>query len=215
MKGRSVSSSWLGIFFTAAVAQGADAVGTGPWINEFHYDNTGTDVGEFVEIAVPWTLTDLASVRLTLYNGGDGRPYGSAHLLTTFAAGDTIEGITFYSKSISGMQNGAPDGLSLDVAGEVVHFVSYEGVFTGSQGPAAGLGSLDIGVFQDDTTRAGASVGLIGAGARPEDFLWASLPEATPGGLNLGQAITVPEPRVPVLLAWMAGGLLLGRRRRR
>ncbi len=39
------------------------------WINEFHYDNTGTDVNEFVEIVIEnagtYTLSDF---RVDLYN---------------------------------------------------------------------------------------------------------------------------------------------------
>src|SRR5262249_6399341 len=39
-----------------------------PWINEFHYDNVGTDVGEFIEIAGA-AGTNLSGYSLVLYNG--------------------------------------------------------------------------------------------------------------------------------------------------
>jgi hypothetical protein len=39
-----------------------------PWINEFHYDNAGTDAGEFIEIA-GLAGTNLAGWQLVLYNG--------------------------------------------------------------------------------------------------------------------------------------------------
>ena len=48
------------------------------WINEFHYDNTGVDSQEFVEVIAPSSLADLTNIRLTLYNGGDGTPYGAS-----------------------------------------------------------------------------------------------------------------------------------------
>lgn len=183
------------------------------WINEFHYDNAGSDTGEFVEIAAPSHLTDLASIRLTLYNGGDGTPYGTTHSLGSFAVGLTVDGLTYYSKLIGGLQNGAPDGLALDVGGEVVHFVSYEGTFTASAGPAAGLTSRDVLVFEGEATSPGAALGLTGSGVLQDDFLWTALPSATPGAPNLGQFI-VPEPRSPVLLG-VFGGLFLWQARRR
>ena len=39
-----------------------------PWINELHYDNSGTDTGEFIEIAGA-AGTNLSSYSLVLYNG--------------------------------------------------------------------------------------------------------------------------------------------------
>ena len=49
------------------------------FINEIHYDNTSTDIGEAIEIAGP-TGTDLSGWSLVLYNGSNGEPY------TTYAA---------------------------------------------------------------------------------------------------------------------------------
>ncbi|MEW8500560.1 MAG: hypothetical protein AB2699_18800, partial [Candidatus Thiodiazotropha taylori] len=47
------------------------------FINEIHYDNAGSDTGEFVEIAGP-TGTDLSGWQLVLYNG-------SASVLSPYA----------------------------------------------------------------------------------------------------------------------------------
>lgn len=163
------------------------------WINEFHYDNAGTDVGEFVEIVAPANFTDLSQVRLTLYNGGDGAPYGAAHLLSSFTQGEEVSGLRFYSKSISGLQNGAPDGLALDVSGSVVQFLSYEGGFTASSGPASGLNSRDVGHSETEATPTGVSLGLIGNGQFASDFTWTTFASGSPGLLNPGQAV-VPEP---------------------
>src|SRR5690606_26192064 len=55
-----------------------DIIPVEPWINEFHYDNIGADVGEFVEIAGPAGL-DLSNYRLLLYNGG-GDTYDAFYL---------------------------------------------------------------------------------------------------------------------------------------
>lgn len=177
-----------------------------PWINEFHYDNTGTDVDEFVEIAAPESLADLASVRLTLYNGGDGKTYGSSHLLSTFTAGSVVDGIRFYSKLIPGLQNGAPDGMSLDIGGSVSQFLSYEGTFAATAGPAAGLLSVDVGAIELDTSPLGGALALAGLGSSGGDFVWNYTGTATPGGLNPGQAV-VPEPETYALMS--AGGLVM------
>lgn len=200
----SLATAWAGL----------EASGQALWINEFHYDNTGTDVDEFVEIAAPESLTELAAVRLTLYNGGDGKPYGSSHLLSSFTPGESVNGIRFYSKSISGMQNGAPDGMSLDVGGEVRQFVSYEGFFTATAGPALGLLSIDVGVSEPDTSPLGGALAMTGSGGSGADFVWTQTGTASPGGLNPGQTV-VPEPGTYALFT--AGGLVAwaGWRRRR
>lgn len=205
-------SSWIGIAFTALSA--ASASSQVFWINEFHYDNTGGDVGEFVEVVAPADFTDLASVRLTLYNGGDGHPYGAAHLLSSFTQGETAGGWTVYSKGISGLQNGAPDGLSLDVGGSVVHFLSYEGAFQANSGPALGLWAPDIGVSQSESTPIGSSIGLTGAGSSLADFTWTTFGAASPGSFNAGQAV-VPEPGEYALAACLGLGTLAWWRRRR
>lgn len=163
------------------------------WINEFHYDNTGSDVGEFVEVAAPESFADLATVQLTLYNGGDGAPYGSSHHLGTFVRGETSAGIILYSKFIPGIQNGAPDGLALSAGGEVLQFLSYEGIFTARSGPAVGLTSTPIGLTESESTPVGSSLGLLGPGRSPADFTWNLFPEASPGQFNSGQTV-VPEP---------------------
>lgn len=191
--------------FLIGLFTAADGRAASPWINEFHYDDAGGDSGEFVEIAVPSSLADLATVSLTLYNGGDGKTYGS-HALTTFESGSSEGGVTYFSKLITGIQNGTPDGLALSWP-EGVQFLSYEGSFLAANGPAAGLSSIDIGVSQADTGAPdGSSLGLVGFGDRYDDFVWSALGTATPGGANFGQTV-VPEPQTYALLA--GGGLAL------
>ncbi|MGE3310877.1 MAG: hypothetical protein AB7O66_12985 [Limisphaerales bacterium] len=191
------------LYLTTVLTAGESLAATSPWINEFHYDDAGGDTGEFVEIAVPSSFADLASVTLTLYNGSDGRGY-STHSLDSFSQGSQEGGLSFYSKLIGGIQNGAPDGMALSWT-DGAHFISYEGSFTAANGPAAGLTSFDIGIAQPDTGAPdGSSLGLIGFGGSHDDFVWASIDTATPGGVNLGQTV-VPEPQAYVILT--AGGL--------
>lgn len=195
-----------GILFLITSLSASSAMTADLWINEFHYDDAGGDSGEFVEVIAPSDLTDLASVTLTLYNGSDGRGYAT-HALSTFTVGVSYDGLTVYSKAISGIQNGAPDGMALTWPSGV-HFISYEGSFAAANGPAAGRVSVDIGVAQADTGAPdGSSLGLVGQGSRLDDFVWTALPSATPGLANLGQTV-VPEPQTYVMFAAGALGVL-------
>lgn len=171
------------------------------WVNEFHYDNAGADTGEFFEIAVPASFTDFASVSLSLYRGEDGTVYGT-HKLSTFSLGSTLGDYSFYSKEISGVQNGAPDGFSLDQSGSIFQFLSYEGSFSATAGPAIGLSSTDIGLSQSGSTGAGSSLGMAGSGLEFSDFSWTFFSNASPGSSNSGQTFSaMPEPRETFLIA--------------
>jgi len=72
------------------------------WINELHYDDTGVDINEFVEVIIEnsssYSLSDFAIV---LYNGNGGTVYGS-YLLDTFTEGTTYGTFTIYSKWSTG-----------------------------------------------------------------------------------------------------------------
>lgn len=167
---------------------------TDVFINEFHYDNTGADVGEFVEIAVsPGFTGNLSDIFLLLYNGGNGTVYGT-HGLGTFTQGaTTTSGHRLFHKSISGIQNGDPDGFAVvnTATSQVLHFISYEGSFTATAGPAVGMTSTDIGVFQTGSEPVGyAALGLTGTGAGAADFAWTKFNNDIPysqGEPNAGQ----------------------------
>ena len=49
------------------------------FINEIHYDNTGTNANEAIEIAGP-ADTDLSGWSLVLYNGANGQVYNTSTL---------------------------------------------------------------------------------------------------------------------------------------
>ncbi len=166
------------------------------WINELHYDNAGSDTGEFVEVSLPASFTDLANMEVVLYNGSNGETYDSAHALDSFTQGVTSNGFTLYSKAISGIQNG-PDGLALCYtsvlisSGGVAQFLSYEGAFAATNGCANGSTSTDIGVSESSGTAAGASLGLQGSGDDYSDFTWATFADDTPGAVNDAQVLPV------------------------
>jgi hypothetical protein len=162
---------------------------SGVWINEFHYDNASSDVNEFVEIVV-LDGVDIASVTLSLYNGSNGTVYASYVVGTDFTLGEVGSGYTVYHVLHAGIQNGAPDGLCLDIAGAIAHFISYEGALTATNGPAAGQTSTDIGVSEGSGTTVDSSLGLTGTGGAPDGFTWTVLSDlANPGTSNDGQII--------------------------
>ena len=162
------------------------------WINEFHYDNTGTDAGEFVEIVLADT-TPTANVSIVLYNGGTAGsfvPYGTANDLASFTKGVSANGYTIYSKSfpVDGIQNGGTDGIALIIDNVVEEFISYEGSAVATSGAAAGYTSKDIGI-SEGAEGAGGSLYRYGPGSVGRDFAWAKATVATPGQVNAGQTL--------------------------
>ena len=165
------------------------------FINELHYDNAGTDVGEQIEVVAP-AGTNLNGWTIALYNGGDGKRYATLNL-----NGSTANQCNGYGTAVvaaPGMQNGAPDGLALvNASGQVVQFLSYEGSFSATDGPAAGLSSNDIGKAESSTTASGQSLQLIGSGSSAADFSWQNPATASFGACNSGQSFTGGTPPPP------------------
>lgn len=180
--------------FTDAPGPGGDILPEGIFVNEFHYDNTSTDVGEFVEIAVaPGFTGRLSTVKMYLYSNSG--LYGDVHPLDTFTPGVvTPSGHRLYSKYISGLQN-STSGFALFQRPQVLQFLSYEGVISATAGPAQGLTSIDTGVAQTGNTAAYTNaIRLIGSGAGPSDFTWTKSAVAhDPGMANAGQTFTAPR----------------------
>ncbi len=156
-----------------------------PFINEVHYDNTGGDVGEFIEIGGS-PGTDLTGWSIVLYNGSNGTSYSPTALSGTLPT--SCPGLGVQDTAISGIQNGSPDGVALvDDTNTVIQFLSYEGSFTATNGPANGMTSTDIGVSEPGGTPVGQSLQLIGTGIDYADFTWTGPIVATPGACNTGQ----------------------------
>ncbi|WP_019612867.1 endonuclease [Psychromonas ossibalaenae] len=170
---------------------------TALWINEFHYDNASTDVGESVEVAGTAGL-NLSGWTIVAYNGKDGAAYKTVNLSGVIA--DQQAGFGTLSFAASGLQNGAPDGLALvDSSGKLVQFISYEGSFTATDGAAAGVTSVDVGVSETSSTPSGHSLQLSGSGTSYAEFSWQAAAANTSGSLNNGQvfASSVPVNKAP------------------
>lgn len=157
---------------------------TSVFINEIHYDNTGGDVGEAIEVAGP-AGTDLTGWSIVLYNGAGGASYATIALSGLIPNQQGGYGVA--SVAAVGLQNGSPDGIALANGTTLVQFLSYEGSFFGVGVPANGIGSVDIGVAENGSEPVGQSLRLTGSGTTYEDFTWASPATATFGTINSGQ----------------------------
>jgi len=156
------------------------------WINEIHYDNASTDTSEGVEVVIEnagsYTLSDFS---VQFYNGNGGVIY-DANTLNSFIEGTTSNNFTIFYKMVPGLQNGSPDGLALCYGAHVItgQFLSYEGTFTATEGPALGTTSTDIGVSETTTSPVGESLQMIGNGTSYSDFTWDGTYTSTFGTVN-------------------------------
>ncbi len=177
------------------------------FVNEFHYDNANTDSNEFIEVVVaPGFSGTAADIDVIPYNGATPSaaavygisPHGSTiNVGASFTIGALVNGYRFYSLTTGtdGIQNGANDGFAIvdRRTNQVLQLISYEGVFTASNGPAAGMTSVSVGVSETTNTPLDSSLGLTGSGGVPGDFTWAvSSGSNTKGAPNTGQTFTVP-----------------------
>jgi hypothetical protein len=157
------------------------------WINEIHYDNSGTDVDEGIEIAGP-AGTDLTGWTVVCYNGNGGGTYANITLNGSLADQTNGFGTIWFPVAVNGLQNGNPDGVALvNSSTEVIQFLSYGGTFAAADGPANGITSTDIGVAQSSSTAVGYTLQLQGTGTTYTDFTWAANIAATRGASNEGQ----------------------------
>ncbi len=164
-------------------ASSSNAIGISEvWINEIHYDNDSTDVGEFIEIAGKAGI-NLAGLRIQLYNGSNGKVYDTINLSGTLA--DSTNGYGFLSFAATGIQNGAPDGISLKIDSEI-QFISYEGSLTAVDGDALGMISTDIGVSEQPAPTAGLSLQFLGYANIGS---WTGPIASTSAAINTGQVL--------------------------
>ncbi len=160
---------------TVTITGSDDAPALEARINEFHYDNAGSDEGEFVEIRVN-TGADVSGLILELYNGNGGATYGTLDVADFALTSD--ETYDYYVLTGASIQNGGPDGLALSNDGTLIEFLSYEGTFDGVGGTADGVTSTDVGVSEAGDTEIGLSL------SRNDDGTWNAPATATAGLAN-------------------------------
>jgi DNA/RNA endonuclease G (NUC1) len=145
-------------------------------ISELHYDNGGADVGEAIEIAGP-AGTSVNGWKIIFYNGSNGATYDSVSFTGTIPATCGSRGVISVARA--GIQNGDPDGMALiDGSRNVIEYLSYEGAFVATNGPALGMMSRDIGVREAGTEATGLSLRRNSAGT------WFSDATSTFGSCN-------------------------------
>ena len=155
------------------------------WINEIHYENSGSDRREGVEVAGPAGMA-LSGYSLVAYNGNGGASYKTKNLsgsLNSEAGGGGVKRFAW-----SGLQNG-PDGIALvDPFGVVVQFLCYEGTFSATNGPALGQTCVDIGVNESSSSHKNDSLQLGGSGCAYSDFTWEAPQRHTRNDVNRNQS---------------------------
>lgn len=184
----------LGLALLLPAAAQADV-----FINEIHYDNTGGDVGEAIEV-VATAGEDLSLYSIVRYNGNGGASYGTDSLPvgTQVTCGAQVQ-IGVINYAVDGLQNGSPDGVALVGPGNaVIQFLSYEGTFTATNGPALGMLSVDIGVAEAGTAPIGTSLQLGGGpGSTYAGFAWNGSATQTFNACNNGQTFGAPVDNPP------------------
>ena len=164
------------------------------WVNEFHYDNVSTDLGEFIELAGSAGF-DLGTVSVVLYDGISGAPYDTRQLSGVVPDQDCGFGtvVLSYTNRLNNYRSGIAVVHTVGGTSTVMHAIGYEGTFTGVGGPADGVEFTEIGVEEDNTSQAGNSLQLVSpfgtTGFRPEDFDWTGPALESPGMINQGQSI--------------------------
>lgn len=175
---------------TEAWAQQSDPT---VFINEIHYDDEGDDADEGVEIAGP-AGTDLLGYSIVLYNGSSGTSYNTDELTGVISDKQDGFGTINFAYPANGIQNGSPDGIALiDASDNVVQFLSYEGAFAATDGPASGMISTDIEVAEDGQEADGTSLQLQGSGDVYGDFTWEGPNTQTSGEVNVDQTFTTED----------------------
>jgi uncharacterized repeat protein (TIGR02059 family) len=165
------------------------AAGTPVFISEIHYDNTGTDTGEGVSIFGS-AGTNLSGWTVVPYNGSNGQSYTPIGSLSGSIDNENSSGFGELTFAISGLQNGAPDGLALvNSTGQVVQFLSYEGSFTATNGAALGVTSTDIGVSQSGSEAVGLTLQIGGTGVLYEQLSWAAPATGSMGSINANHTV--------------------------
>ncbi len=162
--------------------------------SEIHYDNSGTDVGEAIEIEGP-AGTDLTGWSIVLYNGSNNAVYDTRILSGIISNQCTGRGVLVAQYITNGLQNGGtaaapqPDGFALvNNSGVVVEFLSYEGSMTAVDGPAKDMVSRDIVAKEEPAPDIGTTL------QRSLADTWAAAPDNF-GGCN-GRTAGVSLPSI-------------------
>ena len=153
------------------------------FINEIHYDDSGADELEGFEIAGP-AGTQLECFKVLTYRGSDGSRTNTINLHGRIP--NQCNGMgTVWFDATGKMANTEPRGLALVWASNqnccgmtgpdsVWQFLSWGSSFMATNGEAAGMTSVDIGVDEEPAPANGMSMQLGGTGSVYASFSWAA-----------------------------------------
>ncbi|MFN2636948.1 MAG: DNA/RNA non-specific endonuclease, partial [Gemmatimonadaceae bacterium] len=147
---------------TVTVTPAGVIVPSTTFVSEIHYDNSGTDSGEAIEIEGD-AGSSLDGWSLVMYNGSEGSltlgVYAIVPLGGVIPTTCGSRGVVVIPFPVNGIQNGPADGWALiNSQSQVTELKSYEGTFTALTGPAAGLTSTAIDADESTAPSAGRSV---------------------------------------------------------
>ena len=165
----------------------ADINGDVLFISELHYDNTGNDINEGVELTGPAYL-DLSNYKLYFYDGNGGILYDSLSLDGTIDAEFDNFGAVWFFKP--GIQNG-PDAIALFNVklDRVVQLLKYGVGLSYSEpvvGVAAGLIADVISIPESGFTTPEQSLQITGTGTCPSELIWSDPSTNSRGDINDG-----------------------------
>jgi hypothetical protein len=169
------------------------------FINEIHYDNSGADKNEFVELAGTTGL-NLLDWSLQFYNGSTGLVY-KTFTIGNVTLADNHNGFGFLAFEVSGIQNGSSNGIGdgiaiVDSNDQVLQFLSYEGAFEAKDGAALGILSDNISINQNSSPE-GKSMQLTTNGNNYNNFEWV-IEDNTYGSKNIGQSFINDQSPITV-----------------
>ncbi len=134
-----------------------------------------------------------------MYNGSGGAADDTDALSGIIPNLQNGFGTVSLSYPVNGIQNGSPDGVALVQGTTVIQFLSYEGTFTATNGPASGMLSTDIGVSENGSEAVGLSLQLMGTGTTYSDFTWNGPIANTSAAVNTEQTFTgVSGPTITI-----------------
>lgn len=137
----------LTIFLTLSMLFGTTNIMLGQVINEWDWDESGSDMGEFIEVFIPnpqpGDLSQYAIIEYETTTGSAGSTQGT-HTLDDFTAtAVTADGGTYYLLTESFEQH---DAVALVGPSGVLQFLHTTNQVTANDGGAIGATSLSIGV---------------------------------------------------------------------
>ena len=179
-------------------------------LSEVHYDNSGTDAGERIEVSGP-AGASIEGYTVVLYNGTGGAVYGTRTLRGTMPATCGARGVVFETYLVNGIQNGDPDGIALvNASGVLVEFLSYGGAFAGVGGVAGGVMSTPMTtaagfpVKESGTTPVGHSLQRLGDGS------WQAPAVSTFGRCNDNGPAVVAGPLASIAITPASANIVVG-----